>query len=129
MPNRVQWDPRFCVGNETLDTQHQHAIDQCNALADCFDATGVVAEREFDRIFAALMASAREHFAAEEALLARCGYPDLDSHRSEQEEFEFLTAEIATTDNFDREELQTFLSLWWAGHVMSAARHYRDYLA
>jgi hemerythrin len=79
-------------------------------------------------LFAELMASAREHFSTEEALLADHGYPELDDHRSEQEDFEFLAAEIITTDNFDRDELQTFLALWWTGHIMGAARNYRAYL-
>lgn len=134
MSNRVQWDPRFSVGNETLDAQHQRFLEQCNALADCLadclsDASDAgirdAGTLRFDQLFAALMASAREHFAAEEALLAEHGYPGLDDHRSEQEEFEFLAAEIITTDNFDRDELQTFLTLWWTGHVMGAAQNYR----
>lgn len=129
MPNRVQWDPRFSVGNATLDAQHKHFIDQCNALADCLDAGGAAGEGEFDRIFAELMANSLEHFATEEALLTEQAYPDLDAHRNEQEEYAFLTAEIATPENFDRNELQTFLALWWAGHVMGAAHSYRDYLA
>jgi hemerythrin len=127
MPNRVNWDTRFSVGNATLDAQHKHFIDLCNALADCLDAGGDARDQEFDRLFAKLMAGAREHFAAEEAILAGCGYPDLEAHRNEQEEFAFLANEIVTTDNFDREELQTFLALWWVGHVMGAVRGYRDY--
>lgn len=127
MPNRVNWDPRFSVGNETLDAQHRHFLDRCNALADCLDAAETADEGKFDQIFAELMTRAREHFAAEEALLTEQGYPDIDDHRSEQEEYEFLAAEIVTTDNFDREELQTFLALWWVGHIMGAARNYRDY--
>lgn len=128
MPNRVNWDPRFSVGNEALDAQHQHFLDQCNALADCLDAAGAADEGKFDQIFADLMTGARTHFAAEEALLTEQGYPDIDDHRSEQEEYEFLAAEIVTTENFNREELQTFLALWWVGHIMGAARSYRDYL-
>ena len=128
MPNRVQWDPRFSVGNATLDAQHKRFIDQCNALADCLDEGSAAGEQKFDQRFAELMASAREHFAAEEALLAERGFPDLEAHRNEQGEFGFLVAEIATTDNFDRDELQTFLALWWAGHIAGAARQYRDYL-
>jgi hemerythrin-like metal-binding protein len=128
MPNRVQWDPCFSVGNETLDAQHQRFLEQCNALADCLVEAGDAGILKFDQLFAELMASAREHFSTEEVLLAGHGYPELDDHRSEQEEFEFLAAEIITTDNFDRNELQTFLALWWAGHVMGAARNYRSYL-
>lgn len=128
MPNRVQWDPRFVVGNEAIDAQHKHFIAQCNALADCLDEAGEAGERKFDQVFAALMASAREHFSAEEALLAAGGYPDLDDHRSEQEEYAFLADEIVTTENFDRDELQTFLALWWAGHIVGAAKNYPDFL-
>ncbi len=128
MSNRVQWDSRFSTGNEILDAQHKDFLVQCNALADCLDAAGAEADRKFDEIFTALMSRAREHFATEEALLADCGYPELDDHRSEQEEYEFLAAEIATTDNFDKDELQTFLALWWAGHILGAARNYRAFL-
>ena len=128
MPSRVQWDPRFSVGDEILDAQHKYFLEQCNALADCLVETGDAGILKFDQLFAELMASAREHFSTEEALLVGHGYPELDDHRSVQEEFEFLADEIITTDNFDRDELQTFLALWWAGHVMSAASHYRAFL-
>lgn len=127
MPNRVKWDPRFSAGDEALDAQHEHIFELCNAMADCLDGNGE--EERFDRLFAELMARAREHFAAEEALLAACAYPGLDQQRSEQQEFTYLADEIATTENFDRNELQTFLALWWAGHVREAARNYPAWLA
>ncbi len=122
MANRVQWEPRLGVGNETLDTQHQAILARCNALADCLDAAN---EPRFDEVFKELTALAREHFAAEETLLTQCGYPELDDYRSEREEFDYLSAEIITTENFDRNELQTFLALWWAGHILGAARNHR----
>lgn len=122
MLNRLQWEPRLSVGNETLDAQHQAILARCNALADCLDA---VNDRRFDETFQELMALAREHFAAEEALLTQSGYAELDDYRSEREEFDYLSAEIITTENFDRNELQTFLALWWAGHILGAVRNHR----
>ncbi len=129
MPNRVEWTPRHSVGNETLDGQHRDILARCNALADCLDDASEGNEGKFDEIFVDLMTRAREHFAAEEALLSHCGYPDLDDHRSEQEEYGFLAAEIITTENFDRSELQTFLALWWAGHIMGSTKRHRDFLS
>jgi hypothetical protein len=32
MANRLQWDPRHGVGNESLDAQHQAILARCNAL-------------------------------------------------------------------------------------------------
>lgn len=128
MANRVQWEPRHSVGNDTLDAQHRAILAQCNALADCLDDTSEAGDRKYDEIFNELMTLAREHFATEEALLARCGYPDLADHQSEREEFDYLAAEIITTQNFDKHELQSFLALWWTGHVLGAARNYRAFL-
>lgn len=122
MANRMQWEPRHSVGNASLDEQHQAVLARCNALADCLDEAN---DRRFDEIFRELMALAREHFAAEEALLVGCGYPELEDYRSEREEFDYLSAEIITTENFDRHELQTFLALWWGGHILGAARSHR----
>lgn len=128
MPNRVHWDSRFSVGNADLDAQHQHLFELCNAMADCLDS-GKAAEERFDALFAELLEKARAHFAAEETLLAARAYPDLESLRGEQEEFFYLVEEIATPENFDRQELQTFLTLWWAGHVRSGSRDHPAWLS
>jgi hemerythrin-like metal-binding protein len=129
MANRVEWDPRHSVGEESLDAQHRELLARCSALGDCLAADGPdtdpEADRRFDLAFKELMALARAHFTAEETLLSARGYDGLDALRNEVEEFEFLAAEIITTENFDRQELQTFLSLWWAGHVAGTASEHR----
>jgi hemerythrin len=129
MPNRVQWDPRLSVGNATLDAQHRNLLEHCNALADCLAEAGPEGDRKFRQLFEELMALSREHFAAEEALLERCGYPDLEAHRNERDEFDYLAAEIITTENFDKDELQTFLALWWTGHILGSVKNQRAFLA
>ncbi len=130
MANRVDWNPRHSVGEATLDTQHQEILARCNALGDCLAEpdTNPEADRRFDQAFEELMALARTHFTAEEALLAARGYAELDALRNEVEEFDYLADEIVTTANFDRQELQTFLCLWWAGHVAGTATAHRDCL-
>ena len=128
MAKRPQWDPRLSVGNETLDAQHRDLLAHCNALADCLADTGAEADKAFRRIFEELMALSREHFAAEEALLAKGGYPDLEELRHEREEFDYLAADIITTEHFDRDELQTFLALWWTGHILGSAGKQRAFL-
>jgi hemerythrin-like metal-binding protein len=122
--NRVQWQPHFSVSDPAMDAQHRAAIDTCNTLADCLD-TGD--EPRFDAVFKQLMALAREHFAAEEALLLSRGYSEIEDYRSEREEFAYLADEIITTENFDRQELQSFLALWWSGHIVGAARGQRAF--
>ena len=125
MPNRVQWDPQYSVGNEVLDAQHGNILAQCNDLADYLADTSAEVDREFRKVFDELMMRAREHFATEEALLARHGDALLDELRDERDEFEYLAAEIITTENFDKDELQTFLALWWTGHIVGSAEKHR----
>lgn len=133
MASHVEWEPRHSVGNAGLDAQHRELLARCNALRECLAAEGPdtdpQADRRFDLAFKDLMALAREHFAAEEALLSTRGFDGLDALRNEVEEFDYLAAEIITTENFDRQELQTFLSLWWAGHVAGTADDHRECLA
>jgi hemerythrin-like metal-binding protein len=129
MANRPQWDPRYGVGNTILDAQHQGLLAHCNALADCLAEAGGEGDRKFRQVFEELMTLSREHFATEEALLAKGSYPDLEEHRHEREEFDYLAAEIVTTENFDKDELQTFLALWWTGHLLGSVDKQRTFLA
>lgn len=128
MPNRLPWRPDYDMGHEALDAQHRNILAHCNALADCLDDESEEGDRKFRQTFDALMALAREHFVTEEALLAQSAYPELDDLSSEQEEYEFLAAEIATTENFDKNELQNFLSLWWVGHLVGSGKKQRAFL-
>lgn len=129
MPNRVSWDPSFALGNPTLDAQHQAILAQVNALADSVANTSADSNQKFDCAFQALMAAAAEHFATEESILAQCAYPGMDEHYNERDEFNYLANEIITTENFERAELQRFLSLWWVGHIVGSSKKYRANLA
>jgi hemerythrin-like metal-binding protein len=128
MPKRTHWIPHFSTGNATLDQQHQQLLAQCNALADCLDNPGVTGGNSFSDILEGLFASVREHFATEKELLAGNGFPMLDAHVHEGEEFEYLASEIISTKNFDQDELQTFLALWCTGHIVGTSMRQRSYL-
>lgn len=127
MANRVSWNPDYSVGDATLDDQHRDILARCDALGECL-GDDAADDARFRADFAALMARAREHFAAEKALLAARGYPELDAQQDEYDEFEYLAAEIVTTENFDKVELQRFLALWWVGHIVGSGRKQRAFL-
>lgn len=122
-PMRVNWSPGFEVGHAAIDTQHRALVALCNELAGrCTSGD----EPGFDQAFERLQVLAREHFDFELAWLQSLGDPGLDDHRDDCEEFGYLAAEIATTDHFDRLELQRFLALWWLGHVAESAPRLRE---
>ena len=125
MAKRTHWIPHFTTGNAVLDEQHQQLLAQCNALAD---SLGEEINPQSASILEHLMQGIRSHFQSERALLASCNYPSLDEHEHEGEEFEFLAAEIISTENFDMDELQTFLALWCTGHIVGTSGRQRPYL-
>lgn len=124
MPKFLSWEPYFPVGQALIDAQHQALLEQCNQLARlCQTGHEAQAEGPFDQAFQQLRTMASEHFADEAAWLAASGETDLEAHRFECEEFDYLVSEIVTTENFDRLELQRFLALWWLGHITGMARN------
>ncbi len=126
MPKLVRWEPDFSVRHEQMDAQHRDLLARCNQLAEHCQTDGdASADQRFDQGFAQLREAARAHFEAEATALAQAGENDLEAHRFECEEFEYLVDEIVTTQNFDRLELQRFLALWWVGHVTGMARNGR----
>lgn len=128
MPTRLTWDEAFNVGDEVIDAQHRRLLAQCNLVAD--QALPVTEESDlaFRQGSNALMGLLREHVAIEEALLASGAHPDLEDYRHAFEEFEYLAAEIATPENFDKLELQRFLAVWLVGHILSDAKRAARYL-
>lgn len=128
MPKRTQWIPHFNTGNAAIDEQHRDLLAQCNALADCMADTSEAGDGKFLAILDQLMASVRAHFATEQEQLARNGYPQLEEHAHEGAEFEYLSSEIISTENFDKDELQTFLALWCIGHIAGTFEQQRPYL-
>lgn len=130
MPNRAQWEPDHAVGHELIDAQHRGLLAHCNLLADlCETGEGATQVQAFDHAFEQLKTLARAHFETEAAELERFGYDGLEDHRFECDEFEYLADEIATTENFDRIELQRFVTLWFVGHVAGTAGRIREALA
>jgi hemerythrin len=123
MPSRTPWTPAFATGHGLVDAQHRELLARCDRLAD-----GDEAGSGFDEAFERLKTLVREHLDAEATLLAALGDPDADDLRTERDEFEHLAAEILTTANFDRVELQRFVALWCVAHVTDSAARLRPWL-
>lgn len=130
MPQRPPWEPAFASGHDKVDAQHQALLAACHALADlCQPPVGDASASRFDEAFVQWQKLAREHFEAEAGLLEKLASPQLEDHRFECEEFEYLLSEIVSTEHFDRLELQRFLAQWCLGHIVGSARMVRASVA
>ena len=124
MPLRTPWEASYDTGDALIDASHRALLEQCEALADLCERGAEpdtsLAQR-FDEVFAGLIALVRDHFDAESAWVAGFGDDALEAHRAEREQFDEFFAEVATTEHFDRLELQRFIALWCVGHVTALA--------
>lgn len=124
MTTHVPWDDAYATGQPELDAQHRELLALCEAMAARCDTVGegngVAA---FEDTIACFKALARQHLAAEAALLASHGDAALEDCQAEAEEFEAMVEDVASTRHFDPEELQRFFALWCLGHLRGGVAH------
>ena len=78
---KVEWQEYLSVGVAEIDHQHQHLFDRYNAFFTAY-SEGVAGE-EVIRLFGFLEAYVATHFADEEKLQLRIGFPNYQKHRQQ----------------------------------------------
>ena len=126
----VLWTPRLSVGVESLDEQHRRLIAVTNQLHDAMrEGRGHAVVSE---VCAALGDYARDHFAFEEDLLRRAGYPALEEHQVQHRAFavrlEALQAELTGTKLGLSLEVLDFLRTWLTDHILGHDHRYAAHL-
>ena len=82
---RIEWDEGLSLGVDELDSQHRELFARFNELINACDA-GTGAD-EAQRMLQFLNSYVAAHFAEEEELHHRYGYPDGSRHKEEHDAF------------------------------------------
>lgn len=86
-----EWNPLMGIGFEEIDRGHRELVERLNELGLAMKrGRGQEVVRE---LLAFLGAHATSHFAIEERLMERSGYPDREQHRLLHEAFRSQLAE------------------------------------
>lgn len=123
---RIAWGPKFSVGNDLLDKQHQVLVVQINRLADWIDGPG--SRSTYHDILNELAMYAQVHFKSEELMLERSRYPDLHAQVEEHAIYEAYLADVmmeAIRNVVDKVRLQQFLVGWWSNHILVSDMKYK----
>ena len=124
------WTDKLSVGLEGLDDDHKRLLEIIASLESGEDAAAV------ETALRALMRYAQLHFAREQAVMRRCGFPGLAGHIESHGAFkEKLKAEIdrfeanpAANTAATREALIAFLGDWWKRHISQDDRAYKPFI-
>jgi hemerythrin len=130
MSRAFQWKDEYSVGNETLDDQHRLLLEIVRELHSAMaaghgnDVAGNVLLRLADYSVV--------HFAAEEDLMKKHGFPQLAAHRAEHRTFTeeilaFKKAFEAGSVNVTP-DLVIFLQHWLHEHTQGSDQKYSEFL-
>lgn len=126
----LTWSNDYSVGVQSIDGQHSSLFSMLNELhaammkGQAKSVAGTVLRR--------LVSYTREHFAAEEAMMAAAKYPGLAQHRIKHLE---LTRQVEEfMGRFERGEaavnieLLSFLRDWLTSHIQKSDKEYTPWL-
>ncbi|MFC5312962.1 bacteriohemerythrin [Azospirillum rugosum] len=128
----VAWDEKMSVGVAVLDDDHRKLIDMFNGLLK----TGI-AEKDRESLsglLGGLNDYTKVHFAREEDLMERQGYPNLEQHRAAHRYFIDEVQKLCQ-DNDDSNEMMLRIDLilllkeWLIEHIQNVDAQYTPFMA
>jgi len=127
----IIWDERLATGDLHIDAQHVELHDLVLEL-------GILADEEPDRLALGevlfdLLAYASTHFADEEALMERIGFPGLARQKMLHDAFRVEVADMATRfdagdDSLTAVQMQERLQDWLLHHVWEEDLQFASYI-
>ena len=122
----LSWSSRYSVGIQRMDDQHTVLFGLLNDLHDAMmkgQAQSVTGE-----LLRKLVSYTREHFTAEESMLAASGYAGLTEHRVLHRELTKKVDEFAARHQRGEPtlnlQLLNFLRDWLSNHIQNEDRMY-----
>jgi len=125
--NWVVFDAAHLTGVKMIDDQHRQIVQMVNDLNRSLEEGRD--DAELKNLFAALLAYTATHFATEEALMVRYGYPQVDEHKRQHVNLVLELQGIAAEFN-QGAELRLLQSIkdWLLGHIQHADKPLGAYL-
>lgn len=116
----MNWYDNYNIGIEEVDTQHQKLAKTIRKLQKSLVNGRFTPETGETLKF--LVEYTREHFNAEEALMAKVGYDDIEAHKKLHKKLVAQVVEILINlkkgKKIDAYELVDFLTDWLINHIV-----------
>jgi len=125
------WNDRIGVGVEDVDADHKKLIAMINELYDAILAGS--GRKKLSALLDRLVDYTRYHFAREEELFARTGYPDAAAHKQQHEEMakwintawhRYRNSNIAAPSF----EVMNYLKDWLFDHILGSDRKFAPHM-
>ncbi|MTJ93544.1 MAG: bacteriohemerythrin [Desulfovibrio sp.] len=126
----ISWTDDLSVGVGIIDEQHKGLVDLINEL------NAAMRQRRSDSVLVGVLERLKQytvkHFATEEELFDKFGYPDTASHKKAHhdlvEKVLAFEAELRSGRAKVTMEIMRFLKDWLVGHIMGTDKRYGPFL-
>ena len=126
----IQWTSDYAVGDRQIDEEHRQLLTLAQALHQA------MLEGKGKAILLDLLTSMADyssyHFAHEERLMERIGYPGyrqhLQQHRDLRSRLRAMQCRAATGERTMTIEVMLFLTDWLKGHIAASDRRIAQYI-
>jgi hemerythrin len=126
----ISWDTQYSVAVDSIDKQHQKLFGMLNELHEAMKAGQ--GKQTVPLILGRVVQYAAEHFANEESLMRKAGYPAYAGHKAEHDK---LTAEVLQmVRDFEAGkvvltmDLADFLRKWLQTHIIACDKRYTAHM-
>lgn len=120
-----EWDERYRLGNEKIDSQHKNLIALTNAIAQ---SEGIL---EIQAAVMKVYKYTRTHFADEEELMRSVAFPHLEAHVRLHDklisDLNAISAKDLETDTAVH-EFKSFVYRWIVDHLMNHDRELVEFM-
>lgn len=126
-----EWSPRYNVGIDRFDHEHEHLFTLMNEL---HDATRVRQERTvLAQIFREIVDYTDRHFSAEEEAMESYGYDRAAEHKREHDQLRSKNAELMARYQSGHGkigiDMVNFLLRWWTDHILRTDKEYSAFFS
>ncbi|HEX8817596.1 MAG TPA: bacteriohemerythrin [Terriglobales bacterium] len=127
----IAWNDRLSVGIASIDKEHQKLVGLVNDFYDAMQAGK--GKETLSKVLAELIDYTKTHFANEEQLFAKTGYPDAAEHKKAHDDLTRQVVEIqekyakGATTALSVDTLN-FLKSWLLTHIQGSDKKYAPHL-
>jgi hemerythrin len=122
----LSWSSKYSVGVESMDGQHTVLFGFLNDLHEAMMKGN--AQKTTGELLRKLLDYTREHFTAEEAIMASARYPELAQHRTMHRELinkvDEFSARYQRGETALNVQLLNFLRDWLTNHIQHEDKKY-----
>ncbi|MEA2043074.1 MAG: bacteriohemerythrin [Bacteroidota bacterium] len=131
----IEWTEKFSIGEVSIDKQHKQLISLLNEMFRQDNAPDC-SKSFLTKKIQELKDYTKNHFSYEEKYMQEIGYPELEAHIAEHNQFiekvnqiekDFTESEKNTNIYFSV-QIKNYLRSWLVRHIIQSDRKYSDFL-